>query len=49
MTASFGKSLYNAIQAGTITCNFGGVALGDSWINPMSFVKKLGSISLGYC
>jgi len=40
MTASFGKSLYNAIQAGTITCNFGGVALGDSWINPMSFVKN---------
>jgi len=40
MTASFGKGLYNAIQQGSIKCNFGGVALGDSWINPMSFVKN---------
>jgi len=42
MTASFGKALYNAIKGGKIKCDFGGVALGDSWINPMSFVKNWG-------
>ena len=27
--------LFQAIQQGTIRCNFGGVALGDSWISPI--------------
>jgi len=40
MASSFGKALFDAIKAKSITCNFGGVALGDSWINPMSFVKN---------
>eukprot|EP00029_Vermamoeba_vermiformis_P011734 TRINITY_DN6535_c0_g1_i1.p1 TRINITY_DN6535_c0_g1~~TRINITY_DN6535_c0_g1_i1.p1 ORF type:complete len:430 (-),score=129.79 TRINITY_DN6535_c0_g1_i1:26-1315(-) len=42
MAASFAKALYDAIQAGTIQCTFGGVAMGDSWIDPMSFVNAWG-------
>jgi len=40
MTASFGKALNDAINAGQITSNFKGVALGDSWIEPMDFVNN---------
>jgi len=39
MTASFGKALNIAIKSKQIDLNFGGVALGDSWIDPMSFVN----------
>lgn len=42
MAASFAKALYDAIQAGKIQCTFGGVAMGDSWIDPMSFVNAWG-------
>lgn len=42
MAASFTKVLYDAIQAGTIKCNLGGVAMGDPWIDPMSCVSAWG-------
>ncbi len=42
MAASFAKALYDAIQDGTLQCTFGGVAMGDSWIDPMSFVNAWG-------
>ena len=38
MTSAFGVALYQAIQAGSIKCNFRGVALGDSWISPVDSV-----------
>lgn len=42
MTAAFGLRLYEAIQSGTIKCNLGGVALGDSWISPVDSVITWG-------
>eukprot|EP01121_Diplochlamys_sp_Union-15-3_P012629 TRINITY_DN380_c0_g1_i3.p1 TRINITY_DN380_c0_g1~~TRINITY_DN380_c0_g1_i3.p1 ORF type:complete len:365 (-),score=56.13 TRINITY_DN380_c0_g1_i3:339-1433(-) len=42
MTASFGKALHQAIIGGKIQCNFKGVALGDSWIEPIAFVNTWG-------
>jgi len=39
MTTSFAKALNDAIKAGKINSNFRGVALGDSWIEPMDFVN----------
>lgn len=39
MTTSFAKALNDAIKAGTVNSNFRGVALGDSWIEPMDFVN----------
>ncbi|KAG8518293.1 Retinoid-inducible serine carboxypeptidase [Galemys pyrenaicus] len=34
--------LFQAIQQGTIQCNFAGVALGDSWISPVDSVLSWG-------
>lgn len=42
MTSAFGVRLHNAISAGEITCNFKGVALGDSWISPVDSVLTWG-------
>jgi len=39
MTASFAYALLNAIANNQIKMNFKGIALGDSWIRPMSFVN----------
>lgn len=41
-TSSFGVALLKAIQAGSIKCNFRGVALGDSWISPVDSVLSWG-------
>ncbi|XP_053563329.1 retinoid-inducible serine carboxypeptidase [Bombina bombina] len=50
MAASISLALYKAIQTGSIKCNFGGTALGDSWISPIDSVLTWGpylySISL---
>lgn len=35
MTAAISQALYQNIQAGNITCNFKGLAMGDSWISPI--------------
>ncbi|XP_077618988.1 retinoid-inducible serine carboxypeptidase isoform X1 [Crocuta crocuta] len=42
MAAGIGLELHKAIQQGTIQCNFGGVALGDSWISPINSVLSWG-------
>ena len=42
MTSAFGVALYQAIQSGTIKCDFRGVALGDSWISPVDSVLTWG-------
>ncbi|PAV90047.1 hypothetical protein WR25_07667 [Diploscapter pachys] len=42
MTAEFGRQIANAIDAGTLTLNFRGVALGDSWISAMDYVNTWG-------
>ena len=42
MTSAFGVALYQAIQSGSIKCNFRGVALGDSWISPVDSVLTWG-------
>lgn len=42
MTSAFGVALYQAIQAGSIKCDFRGVALGDSWISPVDSVLTWG-------
>ncbi|WAQ96938.1 RISC-like protein [Mya arenaria] len=34
MTAAISQALYKNIQAGNISCNFKGLAMGDSWISP---------------
>ena len=39
MTANFGVLLYDAIANGTITINFQGVVLGDSWISGIDYVN----------
>ncbi|XP_073418797.1 retinoid-inducible serine carboxypeptidase [Dendrobates tinctorius] len=50
MAAAIGLVLQKAITAGRISCTFGGVALGDSWISPIDSVLSWGpylySISL---
>jgi len=35
MASSFAHALQKEISAGNITTNFMGVAVGDSWIDPM--------------
>ncbi|XP_062975972.1 retinoid-inducible serine carboxypeptidase [Elgaria multicarinata webbii] len=42
MAAAIALELHKAIQAGTIKCNFHGVALGDSWISPLDSVLAWG-------
>lgn len=42
MTAAFGWRLHEAIKNKEINCNFGGVALGDSWISPVDSVITWG-------
>ncbi|XP_034959731.2 retinoid-inducible serine carboxypeptidase [Zootoca vivipara] len=42
MAAGVALELHKAIQAGTIKCNFLGVALGDSWISPLDSVISWG-------
>eukprot|EP01102_Stenamoeba_stenopodia_P012651 TRINITY_DN401_c0_g1_i2.p2 TRINITY_DN401_c0_g1~~TRINITY_DN401_c0_g1_i2.p2 ORF type:complete len:305 (-),score=85.79 TRINITY_DN401_c0_g1_i2:188-1102(-) len=42
MASSFAHALNKAIRAGNVTTNFMGVAVGDSWIDPMSFVNAWG-------
>jgi serine carboxypeptidase 1 len=42
MAAAFGVALHEAIQKGTVKCDFRGVALGDSWISPIDSVKTWG-------
>jgi serine carboxypeptidase 1 len=42
MATSFAWALSNAVKQGKIKCNFQAVALGDSWIRPMSFVNNWG-------
>lgn len=38
MTVDFALALTNAIKNKNITCNFKGIALGDSWISPLDSV-----------
>ncbi|TRY59609.1 hypothetical protein DNTS_003892 [Danionella cerebrum] len=42
MAAAISLELTEAIQAGSIKCNFAGVALGDSWISPIDSVMTWG-------
>lgn len=39
MATAFANSIIAAVNAKTLTVNFKGVALGDSWISPISFVN----------
>uniref|UniRef100_A0A803XWZ3 Carboxypeptidase n=1 Tax=Meleagris gallopavo TaxID=9103 RepID=A0A803XWZ3_MELGA len=41
MAAGIALELHNAVQKGSIKCNFAGVALGDSWISPLGMFKIL--------
>lgn len=41
-SSALGVALYKAIQAGSIECDFKGVALGDSWISPVDIVLSWG-------
>ncbi|XP_012943591.1 retinoid-inducible serine carboxypeptidase [Aplysia californica] len=42
MTAGFSAVLYSAIKKGTITMNFQGLAMGDSWISPVDSTNSWG-------
>nr|XP_008165780.1 retinoid-inducible serine carboxypeptidase isoform X1 [Chrysemys picta bellii] len=42
MAAGIALELYKAIHDGSIECNFGGAALGDSWISPVDSVLSWG-------
>ncbi|MGH0147862.1 UNVERIFIED_CONTAM: hypothetical protein FKN15_061101 [Acipenser sinensis] len=42
MAAAIALSLNEAVQTGSIKCNFAGVALGDSWISPLDSVLTWG-------
>ncbi|KAG8129362.1 hypothetical protein E2320_016063 [Naja naja] len=42
MAAAIALEVHKASQAGTIKCNFHGVALGDSWISPLDSVLAWG-------
>nr|XP_006125217.1 retinoid-inducible serine carboxypeptidase [Pelodiscus sinensis] len=42
MAAGIALELYKAIHTGNIECNFGGAALGDSWISPLDSVLSWG-------
>ncbi|KAM8945736.1 retinoid-inducible serine carboxypeptidase [Pelodytes ibericus] len=42
MAAAISLALHNGIKSGGIKCNFGGVALGDSWISPIDSVLSWG-------
>ncbi|XP_046553746.1 retinoid-inducible serine carboxypeptidase-like [Haliotis rubra] len=42
MTSAFAQVLYKAIQSKSVTCDFRGVALGDSWISPIDSVLAWG-------
>uniref|UniRef100_A0A671M8R3 Carboxypeptidase n=1 Tax=Sinocyclocheilus anshuiensis TaxID=1608454 RepID=A0A671M8R3_9TELE len=42
MAAAISLELTKAVQAGSIKCNFAGVALGDSWISPIDSVMTWG-------
>ncbi|KAH3862982.1 retinoid-inducible serine carboxypeptidase-like [Dreissena polymorpha] len=35
MTAAISQALYKSMKAGEISCNFKGLAMGDSWISPI--------------
>lgn len=43
MTVDFALELSKAIKSKNITCNFKGIALGDSWISPYDSVSTWGS------
>ncbi|KAG8186687.1 hypothetical protein JTE90_014761 [Oedothorax gibbosus] len=43
MTVDFALALTQAIKSKNITCNFKGIALGDSWISPLDSVFTWGS------
>uniref|UniRef100_A0A8C1FV80 Carboxypeptidase n=2 Tax=Cyprinus carpio TaxID=7962 RepID=A0A8C1FV80_CYPCA len=40
MAAAISLELTKAVQAGSIKCNFAGVALGDSWISPIDLCHQ---------
>ncbi|KAM9844054.1 retinoid-inducible serine carboxypeptidase [Aulostomus maculatus] len=42
MAAAIALELTKAVAQGTLKCNFGGVALGDSWISPVDSVMTWG-------
>ncbi|XP_069728788.1 retinoid-inducible serine carboxypeptidase [Phaenicophaeus curvirostris] len=42
MAAGIALELHDAVQKGTIKCNFMGIALGDSWISPLDSVLSWG-------
>uniref|UniRef100_A0A673ICR8 Carboxypeptidase n=1 Tax=Sinocyclocheilus rhinocerous TaxID=307959 RepID=A0A673ICR8_9TELE len=42
MAAAISLELTKAVQAGSVKCNFAGVALGDSWISPIDSVMTWG-------
>ncbi|XP_029456561.1 retinoid-inducible serine carboxypeptidase isoform X2 [Rhinatrema bivittatum] len=42
MAAAISLEIHKAVQAGSIKCNFAGVALGDSWISPIDSVLTWG-------
>lgn len=42
MTVDFALELSKAIKSKNITCNFKGIALGDSWISPLDSVSTWG-------
>ncbi|XP_036445928.1 retinoid-inducible serine carboxypeptidase [Colossoma macropomum] len=42
MAAAISLALTEAVQKGSIKCNFAGVALGDSWISPLDSVLTWG-------
>jgi serine carboxypeptidase 1 len=42
MAAAFSELLYKAVSSGSVTCDFRGVALGDSWISPVDSIMTWG-------
>ncbi|XP_030841632.1 retinoid-inducible serine carboxypeptidase [Strongylocentrotus purpuratus] len=42
MTAAFSQKLLQAIQAGKVSADFKGFAMGDSWISPVDYVMTWG-------
>uniref|UniRef100_A0A672SW28 Carboxypeptidase n=1 Tax=Sinocyclocheilus grahami TaxID=75366 RepID=A0A672SW28_SINGR len=47
MAAAISLELTKAVQAGSVKCNFAGVALGDSWISPIAANAVLEAVKQG--
>lgn len=46
MASTIGNAVYKTVQSGKLALLFQGVALGDSWVDPVTIVKSYGSFLL---